>query len=85
MRIEPALDAYGLGATFFWLLVGPERYGTVRLPRLPDVRSMADVTARLIARLVDVDAAKRPPTEEVHLQLERIGARLGAFRASQGA
>jgi hypothetical protein len=81
-RIEPAVDLFGFGVTFYWALVGPANYKEARRGTVwPDVRELVpDVTAptaTLLGRLLRAEPGDRLLTAEVLSHLERIDKRLG--------
>jgi serine/threonine protein kinase len=80
--IEPSVDLFGLGATFYYLLAGEDAFFSARKEgRLPDLRAQpASITARfagLIARLTQTDPELRPSALQAIKELLRIGGQLG--------
>jgi len=80
--IEPEVDMYGLGASFYYLLAGRESYFKARKSlELPDIRvfqsSITAPTAQLIAELTRSDPQRRPKAAEVKARVALVASRLG--------
>lgn len=80
--IEPSVDLFGLGATFYDLLAGKRSYFEARRGgNLPDLRQHAPTVtapfADLIARLTHLDPQQRPSALQTKEELLRIGRNIG--------
>jgi serine/threonine protein kinase len=80
--IEASVDLYGLGATFYYLLVGKEAYYAARKQgALPNVRKHAEAVtaplARLVADLISSDPKQRPLATTVRAEVVKIARQIG--------
>lgn len=80
--IEPSVDLYGLGVTFFYALVGERAYLEARAAgALGDVRARAPAVtarfARLLTELLNPDPLSRPTAAQARAELGVIARQLG--------
>jgi len=80
--IEPSVDTFGLGATFYYLLAGPEAYasaqpGGPRIGAQPVLPPMNARLARLLLELLSQDPNARPTAVQVRAELGTIARLLG--------